>query len=57
MSFQATWLSAVIRSPRLLYEEKETDIELSGPARATCIKCKVQIYLEIEEIGKQATVV
>ena len=57
MSFQATWLSAVIRSPRLLYEEKETDIELSGPARATCIKCKVHIYLEIEEIDKQATVV
>ena len=30
-----TWLSAVIRSPRLLYEENETDIELSGLASAT----------------------
>ena len=36
LHYHQTWLSDVIKSPRLLYDENETDIESSGPAIATC---------------------
>ena len=41
------WLSAVIRSPRLLYEENETDIELSGLASATYFDSGIMLFMII----------